>query len=155
MKSIIYLYYLNNKNNNCTILHILHSPSYILLIFNLLCLYANKTKRQDNIDHKLLITKLQINDYNPSCDLKNYVLHSLDIKFSFFPNRECRENIKSQKIYDIITPCIAIFPSRDTPTLKSGSITAIKRLLLGELGRVNSYRSLIWLITFALKTLID
>lgn len=93
---IILIY--NNKNNSCTILHILHSPSYILLIFNLLCLYVNKTKRQNSIDNKLLIAKLQINHYNPSCDLKNYVLHSLDIKFSFFPNRSESRKSREHKI---------------------------------------------------------
>lgn len=38
----IYIYIIliyNNKNNNYIILQILHSSFYILLIFNLLCLY--------------------------------------------------------------------------------------------------------------------
>lgn len=44
----IYIYIIliyNNKNNNYTILQILHSSFYILLIFNLLCLYEQNREK--------------------------------------------------------------------------------------------------------------
>lgn len=44
----IYIYIIliyNNKNNNYTILQILYSSFYILLIFNLLCLYEQNREK--------------------------------------------------------------------------------------------------------------
>lgn len=44
----IYIYIIliyNNKNNNYTILQIFHSSFYILLIFNLLCLYEQNREK--------------------------------------------------------------------------------------------------------------